>query len=157
MIKFIAFLTLNFLALGLGGYLSAEGLASTWYKSLKQAPWLPAGWVFGFAWTSIMLAFSFYMSLLWSKLKDQAKGLILSLFVLQWFLNVGWNAVFFKWQQIAWGLLVMKALILVLILILVFARKALNPKDRKLNYLLAPYLIWLGLAHSLNFYLWLYN
>ena len=54
-ILFLIFLTANFGALGIGTILMNEGPTSNWYTSLNQAPWTPSGWVFGAAWTTIML------------------------------------------------------------------------------------------------------
>ena len=80
--RLILFLILNFAALGIGGYLSGSGAASEWYADLNKAPWTPPGWVFGVAWTSIMICFSIYMAYLWP-LFESKKQLVL-LFGLQW-------------------------------------------------------------------------
>ena len=54
------FLVINFAALGLGGLFTRSGVPSEWYQDLDKAPWAPPGWVFGAAWTLIMLCFSVY-------------------------------------------------------------------------------------------------
>ena len=51
------FLILNFGALGIGSFLMNNGPTSTWYLTLNKAPWTPPGWVFGFAWFTIMILF----------------------------------------------------------------------------------------------------
>ena len=53
--RFLVFLIVNFVALGLGGMFTGSGVVSDWYQQLNQAPWTPPGWVFGAAWTSIMI------------------------------------------------------------------------------------------------------
>ena len=55
---------LNFGALAIGSYFTASGASSDWYQNLNKAPWTPAGWVFGAAWTSIMICYSVYMAYL---------------------------------------------------------------------------------------------
>ncbi|MEM6378823.1 MAG: TspO/MBR family protein, partial [Bacteroidota bacterium] len=53
--RVIIFLILNFVALGIGGFFTGPGTSSEWYNNLNQAPWTPPGWVFGAAWTTIMI------------------------------------------------------------------------------------------------------
>ncbi len=144
------FLVLNFGALALGGALMDSGPVSDWYMGLEKAPWTPPGWVFGFAWTIIMLCFSLYMARL-AILSDN-KGLW-SLYGMQWVLNVSWNYVFFNRHLVGLGLVV-----LVLLTMLVWAfyfryRSVMG----KFSLLIAPYMIWLVLACSLNAYILLYN
>ena len=65
--RLILFLTLNFGALALGGIFAGQGAVSDWYEALNKAPWTPPGWVFGFAWTTIMICYSLFMTLAWEK------------------------------------------------------------------------------------------
>jgi len=144
--RIIIFLVLNFSALGLGVLLSGNGSQSDWYQSLNIAPWTPPGWVFGAAWFTIMVCFTFYMSFLW-ELKEQQTAIII-LFVLQWILNTVWNPVFFKYEM-AMGGLILITLLAILITYLFF--KYL-PDLRYASILILPYFIWLWIAVSLNAY-----
>jgi translocator protein len=63
--RILIFLILNFSALIAGVSLYGEGGNSEWYNNLTKAPWEPPGWVFGAAWTIIMICFAFYMSITW--------------------------------------------------------------------------------------------
>ena len=65
--KILIFLVINFAALGIGGFFTGPGVSSDWYTNLNQAPWTPPGWVFGAAWTTIMICFSFFMAFLYEK------------------------------------------------------------------------------------------
>ena len=65
--------------------LSGEGGASEWYYNLIRAPWEPSGWVFGAAWTTIMICLAFYMSISWNYVYK--KKLIL-LYIAQLILNI---------------------------------------------------------------------
>ena len=59
----ILFLVLNFGALAIGGVLMGSSpIENSWYQGLNQAPWTPPGFVFGIAWTIIMLCFSIYLA-----------------------------------------------------------------------------------------------
>ena len=146
----ILFLVLNFGALALGGYLQGEGPGGIWYQSLNLAPWTPPGWVFGAAWTLIMIGLSIYTAAL---VKVEKSPTIYILFSLQLVLNVLWNPLFFKYQLSGWSLFVIIALFLV-----VFAMTAISIKPLKWQWtLMIPYVIWLAIATSLNAYVLIKN
>ncbi|WP_397362462.1 TspO/MBR family protein [Olleya sp. R77988] len=146
----ILFLLINFGALALGSWLMNNGPMTDWYTSLNQAPWTPPGWVFGVAWTIIMVCFSIYLAYLF--LKSDSTKLRLA-FTLQVFLNVIWNYVFFNQHQVALGLVVISALTVV-----IFTFFFSNKKEIKnISYLLLPYMVWLLIATSLNAYILLNN
>jgi tryptophan-rich sensory protein len=147
----IVFGVLNFAALGIGGMLTSSGVVSEWYAELNKAPWTPPGWVFGAAWTTIMLAFAVFMGFLWSKTKIR-RGVFL-IYAFQWLLNVGWNAVFFGNHNVLLGQIVI-FLLLVLVGVYLFGFwKVL----RFQSLLIAPYFIWLIIANSLNAYILFMN
>jgi len=151
-VRFLIFLGVNFLALGLGVLLMNNGPQTEWYTNLNQALWTPAGWVFGVAWSSIMFCFSFYMT----KLSFQYKFLdkkILSLFITQWILNVSWNYFFFNQHLTIIGLVVITLLWL---LIGYFTFKNIK-KLKWITVLILPYLIWMTIATSLNAFIVFYN
>ncbi|WP_055442254.1 TspO/MBR family protein [Lacinutrix himadriensis] len=145
---FVSFLILNFGALGIGSWLMNNGPRTEWYTSLNQAPWTPPGWVFGVAWTTIMICFSIYMAQLYLKMPTKE---VLTLFALQFILNVMWNYVFFNQHLILIGFLV---IILLTILVCYFFFKFDVIQTR---YLLLPYIIWLCIATSLNAYILINN
>ena len=138
---------LNFAALGLGGLFTGGGVASDWYAELDKAPWTPPGWVFGFAWTTIMVCFAFYMAALFKK--EQHKKTVVLLFGVQWILNVSWNPAFFYFQNALVGMVIIVGLTS-LVAFLFF--KFLNPL-KGWSLLIAPYLLWLLIATSLNGYI----
>ncbi|MGB1206712.1 MAG: TspO/MBR family protein [Chitinophagales bacterium] len=149
--KVIIFLVLNFLALGIGGFATGDGVSSQWYAELNKAPWTPPGWVFGAAWTLIMICFSFFMAFLWKNFEN--KKLLIGLYSLQWVLCVGWNFVFFEFQQIFLGLFVIGSLFLLTAYFLL----SFWPQIQAKSLLVAPYFVWLLIATSLNFYILLNN
>lgn len=150
MIRFIKvlvfFLIINFSALAIGSWLMDNGPQSVWYLELNKAPWTPAGWVFGIAWTTIMICFSFYMTSLYLSNNTQKLKV---LFTLQVLLNISWNYVFFNMQMIGLGLLIILLLtVLIGYLLIIYGKKL-----RLINLFILPYLIWLLLASSLNLYI----
>ena len=145
-LRLITFLLINFSALGIGSFFTNPGVNTEWYQQLDKAPWTPPGWVFGFSWTFIMICLSIYMARAWGKI--ERKKMLLLLYGVQLTLNIIWNPIFFYFQNINLGLLVISALtILVGFILLVFRRKM-----KWESYLLLPYLIWLCIATSLNAY-----
>lgn len=147
----LLFLLLNFSALGIGSLLMGNAVTGEWYQNLDKAPWTPPGWVFGAAWTTIMVCFSFYMASAWAELDN--KRFLLALFALQWMLNVAWNPVFFRFHQVGLGLMVIVALT-VLVGYFLFA---FIPQMRGKVLWVLPYFLWLLVATSLNAYVLVKN
>lgn len=150
-IKVILFLILNFAALAIGGMLMGEGASSEWYKGLNIAPWTPPGWMFGVAWTIIMVCFSLYMAAIWKQLENRKT--LLTEFIVQWILNVLWNPIFFYFHQATLGLIT----IVLLTLTIGYLFIKYKPKFQFESLLLMPYLIWLIIATSLNGYIVFFN
>lgn len=142
--RFLLFLLLNFAALAVGGLFTGKGVPSAWYTRLNLAPWTPPGWVFGVAWTSIMLAFTVYMGRLWAQVADR-KTLIV-LFALQWVLNVLWNPLFFYFRLTVPALVDLVGLLVLLAGMLWYYRTEAG----WYSVFLLPYVLWLVVAASLN-------
>ena len=149
--RLIIFLLINLGALAIGGFFTGKGVPSDWYEGLVKAPWTPPGWVFGFAWTTIMICFSVYMALLWPVVDN--KNLLIALYIIQLILNVGWNPTFFYYQNILAGF----CLIIGLTILIGFSLFLYWPELRLKSILILPYLIWLMIATSLNGYILLKN
>jgi benzodiazapine receptor len=146
----VLFIMINFGALAIGTWLMNDGPQSEWYITLNQAPWSPPGWVFGVAWSSIMLLFSVYMSYL---VQINSSKKIIVLFSIQFVLNVFWNYLFFNQHLIALGLLNLVFLTLLMFYFFVTFKQTLKNKS---VYVL-PYCLWLVLATSLNLYIAIFN
>ena len=145
----ILFLFLNFLALGIGGFLMGNEVNMSWYQSLNRAPWEPPGPVFGIAWTTIMICFAFYMSAAVQKKLPS----IIGLFALQWVLNVAWNPLFFRFHLMLPGLILIGCLTTLVGYLLFSNFNKLGAK----SLLILPSFCWLIIATSLNWYAWAYN
>jgi tryptophan-rich sensory protein len=145
----LLFFVLNFGALAIGGFLMNNGPSDAWYLNLNKAPWTPPGWFFGFAWTTIMVCFTFYM---WYLVRLKNETLIWALFFTQWVLNISWNYIFFNQQMILTGLFVLSALTIIVGVFLFRFKNLMKIK----SWFVAPYFVWLIVACSLNAYV-LYN
>lgn len=150
-IKFIFwFLILNFGALWLGSLLMGVGPRDEWYLSLNKAPWTPPGYIFGVAWTTIMICFSVYLGYLFSESNNTKTQIT---YAIQLALNISWNYIFFNQKQIAIGVFVL----ILLIIVLMYFFFNLSSGIKRAKYLLIPYLFWLCIATSLNLYILIHN
>lgn len=143
---FLLFLIINFSALYFGVLLMDNGPKTDWYNNLNQAPWTPQSWVFGVAWTTIMICFSGYLAFL---MKEVSFKDISVLFGIQYILNVSWNYVFFSQHQTSSGLIIISLLTGVVLYFLFKYSKTLKVK----SVLILPYFLWLLIATSLNYYI----
>ena len=147
---FIFFLFINFGGLALGSWLIGPGATSSWYIELNKAPWTPPGWVFGAAWTTIMLFFSIYLTQIFSYHSTKKLKIV---FTIQVFLNIIWNYIFFNQHLISLGLIS----IVLLTGILFYMFFAFKTRHKFTKFLLLPYMVWLVIASSLNAYILIYN
>jgi tryptophan-rich sensory protein len=150
LLKYITiFLIINFSALAIGSWLMANGPQTDWYIQLNKAPWTPPGWVFGAAWTTIMVCFSIYMGYLYQETSNK----IIALFTVQFVLNVIWNYIFFNQHMVGLGLVIIMLLTAVVTIFLFDYKTILKTK----SLLILPYFIWLCIATSLNMYILIHN
>ncbi len=148
LLTFFLFLSLNFLALYLGVVLMDNGPKSEWYLLLNKAPWTPPNWMFGSAWSLIMILFSFYMTILLFKYKEERKKIVF-LYIFQWILNVSWNYIFFNKHLIIFGAGILVVLWGIIAYILFTYKNTL----KLYSTLLLPYFVWMAIAVSLNIYI----
>lgn len=153
MLRFIIFLLINFGALGIGGLLLGNPQTNEWYQALNKAPWTPPGWVFGFAWSAIMLCFSIFMWKVSGAYSFKEMPVVYVMFAIQFVLNVMWNPVFFRWHMLAAGLAIIMALTGVVAWFTYWGFKNMG----FLGAWMLPYLLWLLIACSLNGYAFVKN
>ncbi len=146
------FFVTNFSALYIGSILMNDGPKTSWYLNLNKAPWSPPDWMFGVVWLTIMLLFSIYMSKLCLKVSLYNLKLI-SIYSVQWILNVSWNYIFFNQRNIEFGFVIT---IILWLLIAYFTFRYLYLLKYN-TILILPYLIWITIASSLNGYIVSYN
>ena len=130
----------------LGGVATSRSVGE-WYDGLERAPWNPPSWVFGPAWTVLYLLMGVAAWLVAREgLDDSAVRLALTLYAIQLSLNLGWSVVFFGLRRPGLGLVVIVALF-VAIAATAIAFDAVSPTAA---WMLAPYLLWVAFAGSLN-------
>lgn len=146
--RYILFLILNFAGLAIGSYYTAA-VTGDWYAGLQRAPWEPPGWVFGAAWTLIMLLFSYYLASAKKYLEKSELRIFYWTYAGSWLLNVVWNPVFFEGHMVELGLFILICLLLFIVRFYQVGRR-----EMRWEWVLAlPYLIWMLIAISLNAYI----
>lgn len=124
-----------------------------WYIALNKAPWTPPGWMFGVAWTVIMIAYAFYMDRLILTVDKEFLPRVYAFYAAQWLLNVIWNPVFF-----AWHLTVLGAIVIILLIALLISVNIFYSTKNIVNYiLLIPYVLWLLVALSMDLFIVIMN
>ena len=146
----LLFIVINFSGLAIGSWLMNNGPLSNWYTNLNQAPWTPPGFVFGIAWTLIMICFSIYLGKLFTEDNTSKNRTI---FLIQFIFNVSWNFIFFNQHLVLFALI--NILLLTSLLFVYFFK--LSSAVNNYKYLLLPYMLWLCIATSLNLYILVHN
>jgi translocator protein len=125
-----------------------------WYAGLVKPALNPPNWVFGPVWTALFALMGVSMFLIWQKgLKNKAVVAALSVFALQFVLNILWSLIFFGLRSPAAALLEIFVLWLAIIWTIVKFWKISRPAA----YLMFPYIIWVSFAAYLNYSIALLN
>ncbi len=115
-----------------------------WYLALKKPWWTPPGWVFPIAWTTLYIC----MAVAAARVAVlPGSGQALAFWATQIAFNTLWTPVFF-------GLHRMKAAMVVMVglwLAVAATTLAFAGLDWVAGLLMAPYLLWVSIAGTLNF------
>jgi len=145
----IGFTLLNFTGLALGSLWTDSGVNSDWYTNIIKAPWTPPGFVFGLAWTTIMIFFSVFMANLYERRDSKYTQLLF----ISWIFNISWNPLFFtlNWVWLS------SVVILLLTILLGYLIHQSRKEYKWMWLLLVPYFLWLNIATSLNLFVAIMN
>jgi translocator protein len=147
--RFLLFAGLSVLTLGIGGWLTSLGM-DAWYDALAKPPFQPPGWVFSPVWTTIFILITIST---WQLDRREAwKGSVRALYFTQLVLNVGWSLCFFAMKNPALALAEIVVLDAVVVAMMLVYGRAWRPA----GLMILPYVIWLGLATSINAWIVLY-
>lgn len=145
------FLIIHFAALGIGSALMGTGPMGDWYQDLNKAPWTPPGWVFGAAWTVIMICLSIAMAQMFRR--TSRKNHLMSVWGVHLLLNVLWNPLFFNGHLLGIALVEILVLLALVIYLGLFIKKEIG----RWSLLILPYILWLSIAATLNGYAFQFN
>jgi translocator protein len=125
-----------------------------WYAHLNKASYNPPNWIFGPAWLVLYTLMGIAVFLVWEKRKTNKKALLaLQIFILQLVINSLWSIVFFGAHQVFMGLVI----ILVMWLLILLTIIKFLPISKAAGLLLVPYLLWVSIATSLNYFVFILN
>ena len=113
-----------------------------WYQDLQKPPGNPPAWLFGPVWTVLYLLMGVAAGRL---IHRRASGAV-TLFVIQFLLNLAWTPVFFGAHAIGWALVI----IFGIWGFLAFTIRSADKADHLSAVLLLPYLLWIMFATYLN-------
>jgi tryptophan-rich sensory protein len=138
----------------LGGNFTTAGIESGWYENLAKPAWTPSGSFIGGVWTVIFILATISAIIVWNQLKDSKNfSKIITLFLVNAFLNFSWSFLFFGSGLIATSA-IWAGMIAVSVGLLIYY---IWPESKIASWLLAPYLGWVCFATYLNFIIWQLN
>ena len=126
----------------------------SWYQTINLPGWTPSNSVMVLAWTVIFILTSLSILIIYNKYSSEKKfGLVISLFIINAVLIVGWNILFFSHQMM--GLAFFQAILLIMnLVLLVVLIWRFSPLAA---YLLFPYSAWVVFSTILTLNVWILN
>ncbi|HEY9554576.1 TspO/MBR family protein [Allosphingosinicella sp.] len=131
----------------LSGRASGNGYGNPWFDALVKPEAMPPGWVFAAVWTLLYIWLGLVLAMILHARGAERRVQALALFLAQLLLNFAWSPVFFVFREVATGLTMIAAMI-----VLSVAATWLIARIRKAAALLMlPYIAWLCFAAYLNY------
>ncbi len=125
-----------------------------WLDSLQKPIFAPPNWVITPVWLVLFTLMGFSLYLILNKgLETKEAKTALTIFGIQLAINTSWNYFFFGLHSILLGL----AVILVMLVAIAITIVAFFRVSKRAGALLLPYLVWVSIATSVNYYLWILN
>jgi tryptophan-rich sensory protein len=128
------------------GWLSNSGYGNDWFDGLMKPPFMPPGWAFPIAWTTLYCLMGVAVAIILAAPASSQRRLALTLFWIQLALNYAWSPVFFAAHDIKLGETVILAMLVVALASAALFRRI----DTRAGLLMLPYLLWLCFAYALN-------
>jgi tryptophan-rich sensory protein len=139
---------------GLIGSVFTTPSIPTWYAALEKPFFTPPNWLFAPAWITLYLLMAVAAFLIWRRgLGEEGVNCALTVFLVQLVLNALWSMVFFGLQSPLYGMVVIIALwIAILLTIIKFFKLSVAAGS-----LMLPYILWVSFASALNIAIWVLN
>ena len=128
------------------GWLSGSGYGNPWFDALVKPAFMPAGWVFGAAWTTLYTLMGIALALILAEPPSERRRKALILFFAQLALNFAWSPIFFAAHDIRLAMIV---IVLMLALAAIAAGQFFRIRPLA-GALMTPYLAWLCFAAALT-------
>jgi len=123
------------------------GSESAWYVALVKPPLTPPGWLFPVAWTTLYVLIGLALAMILNARGARLRGVAVTLFVVQFALNLAWTPVFFGAHRI--GLSV--AIIAVMLVLSIAATCVFARIRTAAAWLMVPYMVWISFAGMLAY------
>jgi len=149
----VAFVVLCELAGVIGSIFTISSIP-TWYAVLRKPWFTPPNWLFGPIWLTLYFLMGISLYLVFENKRNKAKEKpALWAFGIQLFLNVLWSVLFFGMHYLFYGFIEIVLLwISIAVTIILFFKIS-----KAAAYLLLPYILWVTIAASLNYYVFILN
>lgn len=130
----------------LSGMMAGSSIDNPWFRALQKPDFMPPGWAFGVAWTSLYALMGLALAMILNARGAYGRPVALGLFFLQLALNLAWSPLFFRAHQIEAAL----GLIVIMFLFALLTAMAFGRIRKLAGWMLLPYLMWLCFAAALN-------
>ena len=118
-----------------------------WYAGLVKPSWTPVPLVFPIVWSVLYVLMAISLWRLWDvEPRSAARSKAISWFLVQLALNALWSPVFFGWHNTKAALAIIAGLLIAIAATILAASRV----ERLAAWLLAPYLIWVAYATTIN-------
>ena len=139
---------------GLIGSVFTAPSIPTWYAALEKPFFTPPNWLFAPAWITLYLLMAVAAFLIWRRgLGEEGVKCALTVFLAQLVLNALWSVVFFGLQSPLYGMVVIIALWIAILLTIIKFFKL----SAAAGSLMLPYILWVSFASALNIAIWVLN
>jgi len=146
----LIFIILAFGASAWGGLITSF-YKEPWYSTIIKPSFNPPDWIFAPVWITLYIAMSVAAWLIWINPKRKEK--IIYIYFIHLLVNGSWSLFFFGLHLILVSLII----IAIIIFFVIWLMKLYYPINKLSSFLMFPYLIWLGYAFILNFYIFILN
>jgi benzodiazapine receptor len=139
---------------GVVGSIATYPSIPTWYASLQKPFFTPPNWLFAPVWLTLFTLMGISAYLVWSKgLKNRRVKTALMIFAVQLVLNALWSFLFFGLHYLLYAFIE----IVILWIAIAFTILTFYRISRPAGIILLPYIVWVSIAATLNYYVWLLN
>lgn len=139
---------------GIIGSVFTSSSVSTWYSTLNKPLFNPPNWVFAPVWTTLFVLMGIALYLIWKKgIKTKNFKTAITLFAVQLILNILWSFMFFGLRLPFLAFIE----IIILWLAILFTILSFYRISRTAAYLMIPYILWVGFAAVLNYFIFILN
>lgn len=128
---------------GAGGLLTDIG---PWYRNLQKPRWQPPDWLFGPAWTLILVLAAWAAVLAWQGADVAGQRRIMTVYAVNFVFHILWSPLFFLRRRPDRALVEVVFLWISLVAMIVVVRQ-FSPLA---GWLVLPYLLWVSFATVLN-------